>query len=195
MPKYPGVRKKRNKWYYRFQYKGASIEQGSFDSAEEAHKAPPRAPAGIEAPQAPPDGAHRQAALREVPRGARASVQPLPHLHKKRGDLQESHHSDARAQEDRNTYPERHATVPALLHRKQIAGSGALHHEDPEKNLQLGRGVGAPDSKSDQREAPAGTPHRAPDTHSGAAKAHSAKRPSQGKGGYQPRCVRGPPDR
>ena len=39
MPKYPGVRKKRNKLYYRFQYKGASIEQGSFNSAEEAHKA------------------------------------------------------------------------------------------------------------------------------------------------------------
>jgi len=39
MPKYPGVRKKRNKWYYRLQYKGARIEQGSFETAEEANQA------------------------------------------------------------------------------------------------------------------------------------------------------------
>jgi integrase len=39
MPKYPCIRKKRNKWYYRLQYKGARIEQGSFDTAEESNQA------------------------------------------------------------------------------------------------------------------------------------------------------------
>jgi hypothetical protein len=39
MPKYPGVRKKRERWYYRLQYKGKRIEKGSFLSAESAHRA------------------------------------------------------------------------------------------------------------------------------------------------------------
>jgi len=38
MPKYPGVRKKRNKWYYRLQYNNKRYEKGSFDTAQEANR-------------------------------------------------------------------------------------------------------------------------------------------------------------
>jgi hypothetical protein len=39
MPKYPGIRKKHERWYYRLQYHGHRIEKGSFTSAELAHRA------------------------------------------------------------------------------------------------------------------------------------------------------------
>jgi hypothetical protein len=87
MPKYPCVRKKGMKWYYRLQYKGARIEQGSFDSAEEAHQAPPRASQDPAAPQPSPNRAHRKKALCEIPRGARTSVQSVCDIREKRGYL------------------------------------------------------------------------------------------------------------
>lgn len=39
MPKRLGIRKKRNRWYYRIQIKGRRIEKGSFRTAKEAHLA------------------------------------------------------------------------------------------------------------------------------------------------------------
>ncbi len=37
MPKYPGVRKKRNRWYFRIQYNGKRIESGVYICAEDAY--------------------------------------------------------------------------------------------------------------------------------------------------------------
>ncbi len=37
MPKYPGVRKKRNRWYFRIQHNGKRIENGGYICAEDAY--------------------------------------------------------------------------------------------------------------------------------------------------------------